>query len=75
MWLLLDGPATLQMRATAPEFNDATMYGPYCELLFFLMHHETDLTEPVRHVRTESLRTPSCTATRYKRPVEPEGAR
>ena len=23
-------------------------YGPYCELFFFLMKHETDLTEPVQ---------------------------
>ena len=45
------------MRATVQEFHDATKYGPYFELFFFLMRRETDSTEhvPPRRVSTESL--------------------
>ena len=65
-----DRPEILQMRATAQEVTDATKYGPYCELFFFLMHFETDPTEPVpaRHVSTESLllRPAGSSASRWK---------
>ena len=33
MWHFLDVPEILQRRAAAQEFNDATKYGPVCELL------------------------------------------
>ena len=33
------------VRLTAQAWNDASNYGPYCELLFFLMKREPDLTE------------------------------
>ena len=49
----LNVPEILQIRVTAQAFNDATKYGPHCELFYFLMKHEQKLTEP--HVSTESL--------------------
>ena len=54
VWPFLNDPEILQMCATAQEFNDATEYGPYFELFFFLMHRETDSTKPIadRHVST-----------------------
>ena len=42
MWPYLNVPEILQMRGTARKFNDTTKYGPYCELFFVLVHHETD---------------------------------
>ena len=61
----------LQMRVTAKEFNDTKKDGPYRELLFFLLRHETDLIKaiPPRHVSTEShflLRSAGCAAFRWK---------
>ena len=55
--LFRDVPEILQMCGTAQESNDATKYGPYCELSIFLMRRETDPTElaPVRHMSTGSL--------------------
>ena len=41
------------LNEAARAWNDATKYGAYFELFFFLMEHEPELTEP--HVRTESL--------------------
>ena len=57
MWPFLNVPEILQMRATAQEFFDAAKYSPYCASCFFLMHHETDPTEPVPdiYVSTGSL--------------------
>ena len=34
----------LQMRVTAQAWKDVSKYGPYCELFFFLMKCEPDLT-------------------------------
>ena len=41
------------VRVTAQAWNDASNCGPDCELLFFLMKREPDLTE--RHVSAGSL--------------------
>ena len=46
LWPNMRVPEILHMFATAQECNDATKYGPLCELFFFLMRRETDLTDP-----------------------------
>ena len=55
VWPYMCIPEILQLRATAQEVNDATKYGPYCELFFFFM-----TLEPEPHVSTEAfLRWPA----------------
>ena len=40
--------------------HDDTNYGPYCEFFFFLVHHETDPTEPVSASQTQEQRELFC---------------
>ena len=50
LWPYLNVPESLQMRVSAQPFNDATKYGPYCELFLFLMK-----SQPEPHVSTDSF--------------------
>ena len=55
LWPFVCAPDTLQMRATAKEFNDTRKYEPRGEPFLFLMRREPDPTEavPPRHVSTK----------------------
>ena len=40
LWPYMCVPQILQMRVASHNWNNASKYGPYCELFFYLMKHE-----------------------------------